>query len=835
MTITLDETQTEYLKLSHREKGVSTLDIIYKEGYPSGGITYDDDITWTHTYTADSSTSEANVFTGRIDDYTLDAEKRVRCVSKQEEINRYLPKGTYQGKTGSIITHMIDKMDSFISYYDYGLTTETGYYQGIYQFRNETGKDADVSFIDSAEKEYGSAFSGISPSTQSRNYVLVSWTAAGALYRAIHNIPSDQESGTIDWWMLCDSLSPSTCLSLLKIIDRDGNEAAGAGLRITTGDLDCVYGALGSNTLYETTSVDTWYRFSLDFECGSGGYKGLAADKYNIAVYNAAGSELASITNISFDISVEDIRYIHLYINNTGGSAAATFDFDDIGMTWLPPYEEDDNADLVGSYLPIGSVVTVQPVNGMQPLSAFLDTGAKAEEANWYLEPDGILRWETSPTDSGVTIPDSSGGNVWDVSATIQIKRINEVQLTGGYGLQSTAIDESRQSSAGRIIYKDYLPNVIIQTELDTIALNILNTQKDPPMTVYLTMYYPTVGFIQAGQTVAIGENSVRYSYSEDYVPSGDYRIVSIDYIFENGEYTETILKLEDGMSFTKPLEMENANAQAASLASSIPVVFSGGAPITIVDSDAIHDDVAEEIYQIDTKGTPSVSDILLLEDSEDNYEKKKMTISSLPAAAPASHALDSTVRHSINDNEYFNASTSNHGFLKKLDGNPSHYMNGTGSWSTPPDTTGISELSEDATPQLGGPLDINGESIQIGCILGSDHTYEGLVISGITNSESFGLAVCMSSNNTVTTADKDIDTVAIGISVGTNLVLYSGTVRDDSWDWTAGDSIFVGDSGALTDDTSSYTTNDMVQVIGVALNADTILVHPVVWLKLLY
>lgn len=76
-------------------------------------------------------------------------------------------------------------------------------------------------------------------------------------------------------------------------------------------------------------------------------------------------------------------------------------------------------------------------------------------------------------------------------------------------------------------------------------------------------------------------------------------------------------------------------------------------------DSTAIHDNVAGEMAAITLKGTPTTSDILVVEDAAAANAKKRITIGSLPAAAPASHThleaditdLDHTDAAAIHDN----------------------------------------------------------------------------------------------------------------------------------------------------------------------------------------
>lgn len=64
---------------------------------------------------------------------------------------------------------------------------------------------------------------------------------------------------------------------------------------------------------------------------------------------------------------------------------------------------------------------------------------------------------------------------------------------------------------------------------------------------------------------------------------------------------------------------------------------FSWKAPTGGADPDAIHDNVSDEINQIAVKGSPIGADILVIEDSESTWAKKKVTITSLGTGGPGS------------------------------------------------------------------------------------------------------------------------------------------------------------------------------------------------------
>lgn len=73
--------------------------------------------------------------------------------------------------------------------------------------------------------------------------------------------------------------------------------------------------------------------------------------------------------------------------------------------------------------------------------------------------------------------------------------------------------------------------------------------------------------------------------------------------------------------------------------------VSSGGGGGT--DADAVHVNVASEISAITSKGTPTTSDFLLIEDAADSNNKKKITIGDIPASTDAT-AIHNNVANEI-------------------------------------------------------------------------------------------------------------------------------------------------------------------------------------------
>jgi len=157
----------------------------------------------------------------------------------------------------------------------------------------------------------------------------------------------------------------------------------------------------------------------------------------------------------------------------------------------------------------------------------------------------------------------------------------------------------------------------------------------------------------------------------------------------------------------------------------------------TGTDNNAIHDNVANEITGITNKGSVAANDELVIEDSGASYVKKAILFSILEGALTHNnlsgiddgdinhltdtqvsalhtatvagdlnlndlaekshdnlddaseddhhgkqHAMDSATYHTSTDITTLNATTSKHGFLKKLDNEATNFMNGQGDWA---------------------------------------------------------------------------------------------------------------------------------------------------------
>lgn len=119
------------------------------------------------------------------------------------------------------------------------------------------------------------------------------------------------------------------------------------------------------------------------------------------------------------------------------------------------------------------------------------------------------------------------------------------------------------------------------------------------------------------------------------------------------------------------------------------------------------------------------------------------------------------------------------------------------------------------------------------------DGTYSGNTMSGTAGETlAFGQPVYMKSDGKFWLADADAAATmpALGLVVvggnaeATVYILTHGLITETDWNWTVGNTIYVADgtAGAVTATLADISDeNDVVQVVGIAVHADSIFVNP--------
>lgn len=161
------------------------------------------------------------------------------------------------------------------------------------------------------------------------------------------------------------------------------------------------------------------------------------------------------------------------------------------------------------------------------------------------------------------------------------------------------------------------------------------------------------------------------------------------------------------------------------------------------------------------------------------------------------------------------------------------------------PGTNVLANVVEDTTPQLGGALDANGQNItdghqfQMDAYPDADHTANGLTTATIDAGATIAIGelVYLASDGEFALADADAAAttngmLAIAMAAGTDnatmLVAMPGSfVRDDSYNWTVGATLYAGTTPGAIVETAPSGDADIVRAIGYAVTADVIWFQP--------
>ena len=139
---------------------------------------------------------------------------------------------------------------------------------------------------------------------------------------------------------------------------------------------------------------------------------------------------------------------------------------------------------------------------------------------------------------------------------------------------------------------------------------------------------------------------------------------------------------------------------------------------------------------------------------------------------------------------------------------------------------TGNITLGDAATINMSVPL-----------LASADHTFTGLsaqMLAGGTIA-AFDLVCVHTTTQEVVEADASAYATArvIGIApaaisdTATGTILLHGFIRDDTWTWTSGGTLYLSETAGAMTHTAPTTDGAFVQVVGVALSPDVVYMNP--------
>jgi hypothetical protein len=142
------------------------------------------------------------------------------------------------------------------------------------------------------------------------------------------------------------------------------------------------------------------------------------------------------------------------------------------------------------------------------------------------------------------------------------------------------------------------------------------------------------------------------------------------------------------------------------------------------------------------------------------------------------------------------------------------------------PTGTSILRLSDASTIDMSTPL-----------LAGADHTFTGLSAQMLAGGAiaAFDLVCVHTTTQEVVEADASAYATArvIGIApaaisdTATGTILLHGFIRDDTWTWTTGSTLYLSETAGAMTHTAPSTDGAFVQVVGVALSPDVVYINP--------
>jgi len=147
-----------------------------------------------------------------------------------------------------------------------------------------------------------------------------------------------------------------------------------------------------------------------------------------------------------------------------------------------------------------------------------------------------------------------------------------------------------------------------------------------------------------------------------------------------------------------------------------------------------------------------------------------------------------------------------------------------------------IEEIIEDTSPELGGDLYTGDYLTHWDNSPSTDKTATGIMTT-MTYGETVALyeLLFMETDGELYLADADTLTtmpaIALALETGgdadTKKVLMTGFVRYDEWNWTIGGLLYASTTPGGITQTAPSGTNDVVQIVGIAISADVIYFKP--------
>jgi hypothetical protein len=518
-------------------------------------ISEDDDITIDDEYTSASATATEEIFAGEIGDTDYLDESNAFCESQLSEIDVITPNNvTYTSTYLNMLINLINDLCSVIVLPDAADCIGKYYGTGTWDFNDDIdGTDPDGFTVNTETN--GDIYVEADLLGGHVYYCMLKKTAGAALsIIAERTITDDPSSGTLEFYIRADSGIVSS-IPIRVEIQEDPTILGIIQIEVSAGGVYTLEMFHAATQTDMVLNADQWYHIRWDFECGAGGYKGLAADSQSIYVDGVikVDDELFYSSNTADNADLVEISASDAVADNNGKSGY----IDAIGFSWDTNYYIGKNLSYDQTFFKYPTSDNTYPIqvwvhDGEKTIRNLMDEYADSVGGHWFFDNAKAIYCGDCDTDSGFDITTSS--DLIYITGQKQIKQIDKVILLGGW---VSGIRLKVTSGAGNNVFKDTYTSVTDTNLLQSIADNILTNKQLHPVTLSVVILDAVKGMFQVGETITIGASLI-FSDTTKAVPTGQYIIRQC--IFNNlTKVCELIL--DDGIVFqgTKSLGEENS------------------------------------------------------------------------------------------------------------------------------------------------------------------------------------------------------------------------------------------------------------------------------------
>ena len=241
---------------------------------------------------------------------------------------------------------------------------------------------------------------------------------------------------------------------------------------------------------------------------------------------------------------------------------------------------------------------------------------------------------------------------------------------------------------------------------------------------------------------------------------------------------------------------------------------------VPVKDANAIHTNETDEINQLSDKASPVGADVLVIEDSAASWGKKKVSITNLPGGSDSDAIHDNVANEITAITEKTTVVGADEMVIEDSEASFVKKSVTLTNLQTLMQTGVLKNVVEDTTPQLGGNLDLNfkqitelftaGEALVAGdwCYMNSD----GKMWKTDASAEA-------TADTMIAMADASISADATGKFILFGLWTTTGL--------TAGDLYFLSETTGEITNTRPTTTDAIVRIVGTAISTTTLYIKP--------